>query len=340
MKPSTTLGMLLLACITSNAQSNWSPLVSIEENIHLTDVAPSYNYLNLSVPAGNAGMRMGAYYTHNSQLSAEITLGVVGVGTPGAFSNTMIPVEAVGHYNLLDGMNVKLPSKFNLDLGVGFGLAESSSGNFGFSEHVVSGASMELPHVVPFGTLIIGIRYTSFFDDYIDGTVVNGSSTDGVLRFCAAVRLDGTYKKLATALIEAESKVKKLKADHAIIEKAHSEKIALTNTENKKLNSEKTALVVELDALKASQSEMLKEVKEAKSAPTIKKQYHVVIGSFPSQEMAENYAEMIDEETSIVPVNELSTFRVVLSIHDKLNQALSALENAREITSTAWIAVN
>ena len=340
MKPINTLAALLLACITSYAQSNWSPLVSIEENIHLTDVAPSYNYLNLSVPAGNAGMRMGAFYTHNSQLSAEITLGVVGVGTPGAFSNTIIPIEAIGHYNLLDGMDVKLPSKFNLDLGVGFGLAESSNGNFGFSEHIVSGASIELPDVVPFGTLIMGIRYTYFLDDYIDGTVVSGSSKDGVVRFYTAVRLDGTHKKLAQELIEAESKAEKLKADHAIIEKAHSEKIALTNTENKKLNAEKTALLVELDALKASQSDMLKEVNEAKSIPTIKKQYHVVIGSFPSQEMAENYAEMIEKETRIVPVNELSTFRVVLSMHDKLSQALSALENARIIISTAWIAVN
>ena len=154
---------------TLHAQSNWAPLVSIEESIHLTDISPSYNYLNLSVPAGNAGMRMGAFYTHNSQLSAEITIGVVGVGTPGVFSNTIIPVEAVGHYNLLDGMDVKLPSKFNLDLGVGSGLAESSNGNFGFSEHIVSGASMELPDVVPFGTLIMGIRYTSYIDDYIDG---------------------------------------------------------------------------------------------------------------------------------------------------------------------------
>ena len=336
-----TLALIaIVAAMNSYAQGTWAPYASVEENIHFSDVSPSYNYLNLSVPAGNAGMRMGAFYTHNSQLSAEITLGVVGVGTPGLFSNTIIPIEAVGHYNLLDGMDVKLLSKFNLDLGVGFGLAESSKGNFGFSEHAVSGASMELPDVLPFGTLIIGIRYTSFFDDYIDGTMVSGSSKDGVLRFYAAVRLDGTSRRLAIALTEAESKAEKLKADHAIIEKAHSEKIALTNTENKKLNAEKTALLVELESLKASQSEMLKVVKEAKSTPAIKKQYHVVIGSFPSQEMAENYAEMIDEETSIVPVNELSTFRVVLSMHDKLNLALSALENARKIISTAWIAVN
>ena len=85
----------------------------------------------LSTPAGNAGMRLGAFYTHNSALSAEITLGVVGVGTPGRFSNTIIPVE-IGHYNILDGMDVKMPSKFNIDLGVGSGLAESKTGTLVF----------------------------------------------------------------------------------------------------------------------------------------------------------------------------------------------------------------
>ena len=151
----------VVAAMNSYAQGTWAPYASVEENIHFSDVSPSYNYLNLSLPAGNAGMRMGAFYTHNSQLSAEITLGVVGVGTPGSFSNTIIPVEAVGHYNLLDGMDVNIPSKFNLDLGIGSGLAEYSNGNFGFSEHLVLGASMELPGLVPFGTVIMGTRYTA-----------------------------------------------------------------------------------------------------------------------------------------------------------------------------------
>lgn len=325
---------------TLHAQSNWAPLVSIEESIHLTDISPSYNYLNLSVPAANSGIRLGAHYVHDHQLSAEITLGVVGIGTPGSFSSKIIPVEFIGHYNLIDKMELPVVSKFNLDAGAGAGLVELDNDEFGLSEHLVLGASAELPSVFPLGTMIVGARYAHFSDDYIDGTEVSGSSNDAVLRFFAAIRFDGTSKKLETALTEAESKAEKLKADYAAIEKGHLKQMTSANTENKKLNAEKTALIVELDALKASQSEMLKEVKVAKSIPTIKKHYHVVIGSFPSQEMAENYADMIDEETSIVPVDELSTFRVVLSMHNKLNQALSDLENAREITSSAWIAVN
>ena len=77
----------VVAAMNSYAQGTWAPYASVEENIHFSDVSPSYNYLNLSLPAGNAGMRMGAFYTHNSQLSAEITLGVVGVGTPGTFKH-------------------------------------------------------------------------------------------------------------------------------------------------------------------------------------------------------------------------------------------------------------
>jgi len=336
MKPINTLGALLLACITSYAQSNWSPLVSIEENIHLTDVAPSYNYLNLSVPAGNAGMRMGAFYTHNSQLSAEITLGVVGVGTPGAFSNTIIPIEAIGHYNLLDGRDVKLPSKFNLDLGVGSGLAESSNGNFGFSEHIVSGASMELPDVVPFGTLIMGIRYTSFIDDYIDGTVVSGSSKDGVLRFYTAVRLDGESKKTRQALEDAAALAAKVGAS---LEKSEAEKAAIQkelNAAEKAHALEKAALMDELEALKAAPVQEEAAVED----PTIEaKGFYVIIGSFPSQEGAKRFISELGSKLDVSFVPDLNTYRVVYSAHKNLAEARGSLKAAREVVETAWIAV-
>jgi hypothetical protein len=340
MKTYLYLPLLLLATFTVHAQSKWTPYASFEENIHFSDVSASLNYLDLSVPAANSGIRLGAFYTHNNMLSGEVTLGITGIGTPESFSSKIVPIEFLGHYNLIDEMELPVISKFNLDVGAGAGLVELDKGQFGLSEHLVLGASAELPSILPVGTVIIGARHTLFLDDYIDGTVVSGSSNDAVLRFFAAIRFDGTSKKLETALMQAESKAEKLKTDQAASELGYLEKINSANTENKKLTAEKTALTVELDAIKASQSELLNEVNIAKSAPSIKKQYHVVIGSFPSQEMAENYAQTIDEVTSIVPVNELSTFRVVLGMHDKLNQALSDLENARKITGTAWIAVN
>ena len=336
MKTYLYLPILLLSSLTTQAQSKWSPYASIEENIHFSDVSPSYNYLNLSVPAGNAGMRMGAFYTHNSQLSAEITLGVIGVGTPGLFSNTIIPIEAVGHYNLLDGMDVKLPSKFNLDLGVGSGLAESSNGNFGFSEHIVSGASMELPDVVPFGTLIMGIRYTSFIDDYIDGTVVSGSSKDGVLRFYTAVRLDGESKKTRQALEDAAA----LAANVGVsLEKSEAEKAAIQNelkAAEKAHALEKVALMDELEALKATpvQEEAPVEV------PAIEaKGFYVIIGSFPSQEGAERFISEVGSELDVSFVKDLNTYRVVYSAHENLAEARGSLEAARAVVETAWIAV-
>ena len=326
----------VIAAMNSNAQGTWAPYASVEENIHFSDISPSYNYLNLSLPAGNAGMRMGAFYTHNSQLSAEITLGVVGVGTPGTFSNTIIPVEAVGHYNLLDGMDVKIPSKFNLDLGIGSGLAEYSNGNFAFSEHIVSGASMELPNVVPFGTLLMGIRYTSFIDDYIDGTVVSGSSKDGVLRFYTAVRLDGESKKTRQALEDAAALAAKVGAS---LEKSEAEKAAI----EKELKAakeahalEKAALMDELEALKAAPVQ-----EEAPSEePTVEtKGFYVIIGSFPTQEGAERFISELGSELGVSYVKDLNTYRVVYSMHENLADARTALEPAKAVVETAWIAV-
>lgn len=314
------------------SQSSWVPLVSIEENVHRTDVASSYNYFNLSVPAVNSGIRLGAHYVHNNQLSAEITLGVIGIGTPGSFSSKIVPVECLGHYNLIDGMELPILSKFNLDAGIGSGLAETANGRFGFSEHFVFGASAELPTAVPFGTLIMGTRYTLFVDDYLDGAVVTGTSNDAILRFFTALRLDGTSKKLERALKEAEARAEKLKTNLADHERSSGKELT-------KVAKEKTALKDELDALKASQKAQSQETMVTDNASAESKQFHVVIGSFPSQEMAEYYAQSIESETSIVNVSELNTYRVVLSRHNELKHALSALEEARKFTSKAWIAV-
>ena len=197
---------------------------------------------------------------------------------------------------------------------------------------------MELPDVVPFGTLIMGIRYTSFIDDYIDGTVVSGSSKDGVLRFYTAVRLDGASKKLTTALKEAEATADKLKSNLANKELSSAEEIKKAEKEIETLKAEKTALSDELDALKTSQAEQIENVQDESHTTITKVQYQIVIGSFPSQEMAESYASTIKLKTSILNVSDLNTYRVVLSQHDDISSALSALEKAREITPRAWIA--
>jgi len=335
MKKSLAL-LATLATTLTFAQGTWAPYASVEENIHISDVRPSYNYINLSTPAANAGMRLGAFYTHNSQLSAEITLGVIGVGTPGNFSNKIIPVEAVGHYNLLDGMDVKIPSKFNLDLGIGSGLAESSNGNFGFSEHLVLGASMELPGLVPFGTLIMGTRYTAFIDDYIDGTVVSGSTNDGVLRFYTAVRLNGESKKTKQALADASALAAKVGAS---LEKSEAEKAAIEKELKaaKKAHAvEKAALMDELEALKAAPVQ-----EEAPSEePTVEtKGFYVIIGSFPSQEGADRFISELGTELGVSFVKDLNTYRVVYSKHENLTEARAALEAAKAVVETAWIAV-
>lgn len=337
MKKTFTL-LATLAITLTFAQGTWAPYASVEENIHFSDVRPSYNYANLSVPAGNAGMRMGAFYTHNSALSAEITLGVVGVGTPGSFSNTIIPVEAVGHYNVLDGMDIKMPSKFNIDLGVGSGLAESNNGNFGFAEHLVIGASMELADVVPFGTLIMGTRYTAFIDDYIDGTTVSGSSNDGVLRFYTAVRLDGMGKKAKQAMADAEALANRVSAS---LEKSEAEKAAIQKELKTAKNAharEKAALMDEIEALKAAPAPEAPAQEEEVVTPE-PQGFYVIIGSFPTQEAAKRFITDNGANFSVSYVDELDTYRVVFSSHESLSDARASLEKAKSVVETAWIAV-
>jgi hypothetical protein len=340
MKRVLSLFISLSFTMSAVAQGTWSPYASVEEGIHISDVRPSYNFANLSVPAANAGIRVGAYYIHDDQLSAEITLGVTGVGTPGTFSRKIVPMEFIGHYNLLTPKEGALITKFNISAGVGSGLAESSNGSFGFSEHGVVGANMEMSDVLPFGTLIMGTRYTMFVDDYIDGNVVAGSSNDAVLRFYTAVRLDGTSKKARQAITDAEALATKLQADAKVAqEKAEGLKKKLDAVS--KAHGEEVAQLT--DALKACNDSLTPapaEVNEPASTASLAKGYYVIIGSFPSQEMAEEYTSSLElEDLSIVFEEELETYRVVMSQHDNIGDAVRSRDQAKAITQNAWIAV-
>ena len=333
------LTIALLISITSYGQGTWSPYASVEEGIHISDVRPSYNYINLSVPAANAGMRMGAFYTYNDLISGEVTLGLIGTGTPGRFAHQSILAEFIGNYNVLDQPYGAI-SKFNVSLGLGSGLAESGVGRFGFSEHAVVGANMEMNSIVPFGTLIMGMRFTQFVNDYIDGSQVANSGNDGILRFYTAIRLDGMSRKADQAIADAEALATKLQVDaKAAQEKAEGLKKKLDATS--KAHAEEVAQLA--DALKACNDSLATaptDANEPSSTASLAKGYYVIIGSFPSQQLAEDYASSLElEEISIAFEEELKTFRVVLSQHDNIRDAIRSRDEAKAITQNAWIAV-
>ena len=323
----------------SGQNSNWQFLAAVEEGIHLTDIPFSYNFGNLSVPAVNAGMRLGAYYSYTETITGEVTLGVIGVGTPGRFSNKLVLSEVIGHYNVLK-KQYGFITKFNLSGGGGIGLGSSSLGNFGIVEHGVVGANVEMADVLPFGTLIMGTRYTMFVDDYIDGNVVAGSSNDAVLRFYTAVRLDGTSKKARQAIADAEALATKLQADaKAAQEKAEGLKKKL-DAASKTHAEEVAQLTTVLKACTDSLKPMPTEANEPASTATLTKGYYVIIGSFASQEIAEEYTSSLElEDLSIILEEELQTYRVVLSQHDTIGDAVRSRDKAKAITQNAWIAV-
>ena len=121
-------------------------------------------------------------------------------------------MEIIGHYNLFDGKDVSIPSKFNIDFGIGTGPGETRNGFFGQSEHVVVGASMHLSNTLPIGNLIIGARYTYFRDDYLDNFRDEGAFGDATLRIFACVQLGNSNHKAKQALIKAEAQAEEFNA--------------------------------------------------------------------------------------------------------------------------------
>lgn len=317
-------------------QNKWAPYVSVEEGIHISDVRPSYNFINLSVPAGNAGMRMGAFYTHDDKISAEATLGVIGISTPNSFSSGLIPIEVIGHYNVLPDLPIDWLSKFNIDLGIGTGFAESRPGNYGFAEHMVVGATAELGNLLPFGTLMMGTRYTMFIDDYIDG-YVDGPGNDKILRFFTGVRIDLGKSNIADELLEAKNTIDKLSGDLTTAVLAYDDLSAQKEDEKSRLEAENAKLKEQLQSTEKGNSSTTIEATEIINEFN---GYHVVIGSFPEKSLADDYSATLNiDGLEVKYVESIPTYRVVLSEHKELRAALEALENARGITPNAWIAV-
>ena len=183
--------LILIVSYPLTAQISWSPYALVEENVHLGDIRPSYNYANLNVLAANAGIRVGAFISSPTALSGELTLGVVGLGSPGTFATNMIPVEVVGHLNTLQLSKTDI--RFNLDFGAGIALAENSSTYYNLNRNAVLGLSLEFPRISKFESLILGVRYVSNGVDFLDKSV-SGSDNDATLRFYTAVRFYGRSK--------------------------------------------------------------------------------------------------------------------------------------------------
>ena len=239
-----------------NAQSEWALQVSIEETVTLGDASSSFNFLSLTQLAANSGMRSGFHYTMNDHFAAELTLGVVGTSRPNSWYTKIVPVEFVAHYNVLPHILGDSPFKFNLDLGVGSALVRARSltyntnGRFSFSEHIATGASLDLPFN-DLGTLSFGFRNTYFIDDYIDATPVDGTSNDQLLRFFTSARLNlGQSAKTKTRIADAEEKAATLYSELALA-KANAELIAQQNYSTiETLEKSVASLKEELDDVK------------------------------------------------------------------------------------------
>jgi len=191
--------------------------ISVEETVTLGDARSSFDFLSLTQLAANSGMRSGFHYTKNDHLAAELTLGVVGTSKPNSWFTKIVPVELVGHYNILPYLASDSPFKFNLDLGVGTALVRArsatynSSGRFSFSEHLSAGASLDVP-LNDRCKLSFGFR-----NDYIDATLVDGTSNDQLLRFFTSARVNlGQNAKTKTMIADAEKKAAKLNAELAL----------------------------------------------------------------------------------------------------------------------------
>lgn len=326
--------LLFLTVSISLHGQTWAPFASVEEVIHLTDVRPSLNYSNLSVPASNAGMRLGGMLSIDEKYSAELTIGVVGLGTPGVFKRSIIPVEFIGHYNLLSGKAFGPIEKFNVNLGVGSGLAEYKTGSFAFSEYLAIGTSMQVPVNISRTEIMIGLRYNYFRDDYLDG-IESGILNDGILRLFTAFHFNGTSKKL-------QNEITKKQID-LLNTMAQLEKVKNSNTElQKKIQEEQNKQLVEIQSLteklNSLNNKSFGDQASLNSEEKVRERgVAIVIGSFEKLELAEEYKREVGGDCFIAEEKELNRYRVIFGIYDDFKTAKKMSEMIKDQYNHHWL---
>ena len=326
--------LLLLTVSLSIHGQTWAPYVSVEEVVHLTDVRPSLNYSNLSVPASNAGMRLGGMLSIDEKYSAELTIGVVSLGTPGVFKHSIVPIELIGHYNLLNGKAFGALERFNVDLGIGSGLAEYKPGSFAFSEHLALGASMQLPVSSSRTEIIIGFRYNYFRDDFLDG-LESGIINDGILRLFTAFHFSGPSKQI-------QNEITKKQID-LLNTMAQLEKVKISNIElQKKIQEEQNERLVEIQALKEKINSLSNKSFDDQASLGRKEMVRergvaIVIGSFEKLDLAEAFRREIGGACFIAEEKELNRYRVIFGIYDDYKTALKMSEMIKDQHKHHWL---
>ena len=346
---------LSVSVLFVKAQGNLAIHVSGEETIVFGDSPSSFNFANLENLSSNAGLRGGFHYTFNDRFSAEATLGVTGSALVNTWYTKIVPVEVIGHYNLLSLLNDDSPYKFNADFGVGSALVRARSttffsagqaGNFAFTENANLGASLDIPFKhQDLGMLTFGYRHTFFINDYVDATIVEGSGNDQMARFFTAVRVNlGQSAKTKTLLAEAEEKaiaradliaaeLKDAQAKVKTMEKANA-RMKLLELQLQEAEPTLADSLSSIQAIKMSDAVNVKtDVNELKKIQG----YAVIVASFKNKDVALNMALELGGVTTVLEVPELGQFRVAYETFTSYSKAKEARENIAIDFENCWI---
>lgn len=223
------LSILGIGLFTAHAQESISIYISAEETIMLGDEPSSYDFTSWTTLAAQSGMRAGFVYKINEDVSIESTLGVLGVSKANTWFTKIVPVEVIGHYDILSLIrDSDREIKFNTDLGIGSSLVRAQSevfntiGKFSFSENISLGASLDILFG-DFGMLTLGYRHTFFVDDYIDASIANDNN-DHMGRFFTAVKLPlGKTQKTRDLITELNLKTDEANLQLLKLELEHNE---------------------------------------------------------------------------------------------------------------------
>ena len=336
-----------LVLVSASAQSKWAFHTSAEETVLFGDQRSSLNFASLTNLAANSGIRFGMYRQVNDMFGVEATLGVVGTSRPNTYVTKFVPVEVIGHYNILPSLGAfqNSKNKLNVDFGLGSALVRATSptyntgGGFAFSENASIGLSLDLP-VLPGGVLSLGYRHTAFMDDWID-TDASAAGNDYLGRAFMAARWSlGTSNKDKEALAAAITKSDQLAAELSAAQskaKAMEKSAARAKALERKLKDMEQAMADSLAAAKTAMAEQEVDETATPSSTRTGEGFAVIVASYKNETGAQSMADDLGGRASVIAVPELGRYRVAYDVLSSYGEAKALRESLLDDFADCWI---
>ena len=316
---------------------------------------------------GHVTAELGYHVNNIVSLQGVFGMGILnGADASRYYETTFAQPSLRGRFNLTPLFNKNSENRLEVDLGLGANAFYARLFNRA-NDATLTAIPSNRGSLSLGGTTIIGARYSFpiyqdlfayfgveshrlFSNPYLDAykaTPEESSSSYLAINFGATYLFRNTVKKDELRVKKSKyhamnSQLQDLKDAQAQVEASNDMKLKEKDVIIKSLSEEIDTLRAHIANIPTiTESKETSTKKQVDPMEALKSEaYRIIVGSFPSQKLAENFmakTPLANDEMFVVYVEKLKTYRVVYKSYDSQAAALKDLPNVRTVVKSAWI---